>query len=227
MGWQQDIRISKVRHLRLLAVTASAFVLAMAVACSRQPGVLPLAQPTGAGHDLPFNQGSEDRGLSPTQAFVLSAPAGSPIIVRLISPLSSAQAQSGDSFRAVLDEPILVRGQILAKRGTPVLGRVAVAEPSRPDSHDGYLRLTLSSITTNRDTLVVQTSSIFAKGSAPELDRSYVATSGAQVPRANQLLRTSQIASTSSQDRAQTGDAEFSTAQRLTFRLLEPLSTGR
>jgi len=223
MAWEQDVRISAGRHSRLLAALGLVFVLALATACSRQAGVLSLIPPSGAGHDLPFDRGSQDRGLSPTQAFTLSAPIGSPIVVRLLAPLSSADARPGDSFSAVLDEPILIRGHILAQGGTPVLGRVAAARPCGPSNREGYLRLTLSSIATSPGSLNVSTSSIFAKGSARKLDPPSVpvdglASAGGRIVQAN--------ATATSSNRTRTADAEFSTAQRLTFHLLRPLSTG-
>ena len=209
MAWRQDAYIRTGRQLRLLAV-GLIFVQTLATGCSRQSSGLYLTLPPGASHDLPFNRGFEEGGISPTQALASSAlPVGTLIAVRLASPLSSAGARSGDSFEAVLDEPILVQGQILVQRGAQVRGRVAAAKSSDPPNHAGYLRLTLSSIINNRDTLPVHTSSIFAKGSWRELSE------------------VSSIKSVADRGAPDDGDAKFSTAQRLTFRLLGSLATGR
>jgi hypothetical protein len=222
MGAQQDTHIRTGPHLRLLALGV---LLTLATACSRQSGVLSLTQPARASHDLPFNQGVEESGFSPTQAFASSVmPIGTPIIVRLTSPLSSAETRTGETFEAVLDEPILVQGQIRVQRGASVLGRVAAAKPFEPPNHAGYLRLTLASIITNREALQVNTSSIFAKGSWRELSAASRPTNG--VPAFNQslLLNASQVAGAA---KSGAGEVKFSTAQRLTFRLLGSLPAGR
>ncbi len=213
--------------MRLLAV-GMVFVLALATACSRQSGGRSLTLPSGASHDLPFNRGSEEGGISPTQALASSAlPVGTPIVVRLTSPLSSAGTRSGDSFDAVLDEPILLQGQILVQRGAQVGGRVAAAKPSAPPNHAGYLRLTLSSIFADRNTLQIHTSSIFAKGSSRKLGE--VSSTKNQVAGSDEslLLRANEVANAAEPGPPDDGDAKFSTAQRLTFRLLGPLPTGR
>jgi len=225
MAWQQDTHIRMGRHLRLLAVV---FVLALATACSRQSGLVSLIQPARASHDLPFNRGSEASGLLPTQAFASSSlPVGTPIVVRLTSPLSSAKAHPGDSFDAVLDKPILVQDQILVQRGAQVRGRVAAAKPCDPPNHAGYLRLTLSFILNDRNTLPVHTSSIFAKGSAPEVGEVPASENQVAAPDQSRLFKTNPAANAAEPGTPDDGDAKFSTAQRLTFRLLGSLTTGR
>jgi len=220
MASREDIHITTGRYLRLLALS---LILALGMACSRQSGVLPLTSAAGASHGLPFNRGSEESGISPTQAIAsFTVPVGTPIVVRLSSPLSSVGTRSGDSFAAVLDDPILVQGQILLQRGAAVLGTVAAAKPFEPPNHPGYLRLTLAAVTTNRSTLQVHTSSIFAKGSWRELGEVSTQHNGASLSHQSLLLTANEVGSA-----PQGGDAKFSTAQRLTFRLLESLPTGR
>lgn len=223
MGLQQDTHIEEGRHVRFWAASL-ALVLAVGLACSRQSGVLPLAPPAGASHDLPFNRSAEESGLSPTQALAsFAAPIGTPIIVRLTSPLSSAEARSGDTFEAVLDEPILGQGQILVERGAPVRGKVSAAKPLEPPNHAGYLRLTIASITTNRNTFQVHASSVFAKGLWRGLGGASMTQGGVPSSSQNVLLRANQVADANP---SYDGEAKISTAQRLTFRLLGPLATG-
>jgi hypothetical protein len=99
--------------------------------------------------------------LIPTSVTV---PAGTVVAVRLQSSISSATASPGESFDAVLDEPLVVKGETVAPRGAPVTGRVVEAKSSGHLHDSGYLRLTLSSITIHGKAVPMQTSSLFAKG---------------------------------------------------------------
>jgi hypothetical protein len=170
--------------------------LVLTSACSRQPSFL--SQPENTqNRPLPFSASSNSDGISPTQAFAsASIPAGTAIVVRLQSPLSSVKAHLGDQFQAILEEPIMVQGQTLAPSGTEIVGRVLAARVSEP-REPGYLRLTLSSIILNGKPIDVHTSSVFSKGGRREHLRS------------------------SSTD---ANDIQFSTGRRLTFLLIQPLS---
>src|SRR5262249_57145815 len=77
---------------------------------------------------------------------------------------SSATAQSGQSFSAVLDEPLVVDGKTFAPQGTAVTGKVVAARESGHLHNAGYLRITLSSITVNGKSVPLQTNSIFVSG---------------------------------------------------------------
>ena len=146
---------------------------------------------------------------------------GTLIVIRLTSPLTSASAHSGDTFDAVLDEPILAQRQILAPTGTPVRGIVAAARASDQATDPGYLRLTLSSMSSdNHGVRPVHTSSIFAKGPVAETS---VSNEAPAATRKSQLVSATDTASATVIATGQAGDAKFSTAQRLTFRLLQAL----
>ena len=58
----------------------------------------------------------------------LTLPAGTLISVRLTEPLSSDHNQTGDGFTAVLQQPLVADGLVVARRGQTVIGRVSVAE---------------------------------------------------------------------------------------------------
>lgn len=91
-------------------------------------------------------------------------PAGAAIYVRLQQPLSSSTAQTGQSFSAVLDEPLMVDNQPLVPQGAAVTGKVVTARESGRLHNAGYLRITLSSITLNGKTLPLETNSVFVSG---------------------------------------------------------------
>ncbi|MEO8028884.1 MAG: hypothetical protein ABI823_20555, partial [Bryobacteraceae bacterium] len=56
---------------------------------------------------------------------------GTLMVVRLAETVSSEKNQSGDNFRATLDQPLIVDGLVIAERGSHVEGRVIEAERAR------------------------------------------------------------------------------------------------
>jgi len=55
---------------------------------------------------------------------LLTIPAGTVVIMRINEPLSSDHNQIGDRFTGVLDQPIVVNGWVVARRGQTVMGQV-------------------------------------------------------------------------------------------------------
>ena len=124
---------------------------------------------------LPFDRQPRPTGISPSQSLIPSAtklPEGTPIPIRLQSALSSASAHAGDSFNAIVDEPVVIDGQMLIDGGTPATGRVLEAKPSANSpgraSAPGYLRIVLVSLNVGGRQVMIETSSIFAKGGSRE-----------------------------------------------------------
>jgi hypothetical protein len=124
---------------------------------------------------LPFDREPRSTGISPSQSLIPSArklPEGTPIPIRMRSALSSASAHAGDTFGAIVDEPVVIDGQTLIDRGTPATGRVLEAKPSANspgrDSAPGYLRIVLVSLNVGGRPVMIETSSIFAKGGSRE-----------------------------------------------------------
>lgn len=116
-------------------------------------------QPASANQD---SQAAQHLPFSGNQALVVSK--GTPIYIRLDRTISSNTAQAGDSFTAVLDEPLEVEGRTVVPKGTKVTGNVVAARESGRLHNAGYLRLTLSSLSLNGKEVPIQTSSIFVKG---------------------------------------------------------------
>ncbi|MGC2400317.1 MAG: hypothetical protein WA510_11060 [Acidobacteriaceae bacterium] len=148
------------------------------------PPALP-PDPKSAG-ELPFNARSH--------TYVL--PSGTLLTVQLSRSLSAARVHSGDAFGAVVADPVTVNGETLVDRGTEVIGRIesAASEAGRVPPL-GYFRLRLDAITLGGNRVALQTSSLFARGSA----------------------RPSTVSSGSSSVRVQKG-------RRLTFRLIAPVT---
>ncbi len=157
--------------------------LSVLCACGRPPA--DSASKSSEAQKLPFDRQPQSSGIgiSPSQSLIPSAtklPEGTPIPVRLQSGLSSASSHAGDTFSATIDEPMVIDGQTVVERGTPATGRVLEAKPSTgslgnspgtsPGSslEPGYLRIVLVSLSVGDRTVMIETSSIFAKGGSRE-----------------------------------------------------------
>ena len=144
-------------------------MLSLLCACSRPPA--DNASNSADSQKLPFDREPRSTGISPSQSLIPSTtklPEGTPIPIRLQKALSSASSHAGDTFSATIDEPVVIDGQTLVDRGTPATGRVLEAKPfvsSRGSSLEpGYLRIVLVSVNLGGRPVMIETSSIFAKG---------------------------------------------------------------
>ena len=101
-------------------------------------------------------------GRTPALPTGISVPAGTPVSVRLQQPLSSETARAGQTFPAVLDDPLVADGVTLAPKGTAVTGRVLAVRRSGMIHSGGVLQLALDSFNFANGTVAVQTSSVIA-----------------------------------------------------------------
>ncbi len=156
-------------------------LLSLLWGCGRPPE--DKASSSGELQTLPFDRQPRSGGISPSQSLIPSAtklPEGTLISIRLQSALSSASAHAGDSFYGIVDEPIMLDGQTRVASGTPAAGRVLEAKAgasSRASSQEssggsllepGYLRVVLVSLNVKGKPVMIETSSIFAKGGLRE-----------------------------------------------------------
>jgi hypothetical protein len=115
-------------------------------------------------------------------------PLGTLLTVQLDRSFSLAKVLPGDSFAASLVSPIVVDGDTLIARGAPVVGTVESTQPAANDApgatNPSLIRLTLSSIVIEGRSIALQTSSLFAKGHAPEAN---AISRGFQLPKGHQL----------------------------------------
>ena len=224
---RQSSRSTMVLGLALVSLSWVTFVCA--TGCSRQLPVPGSGGTSNSGH-LPFDRVSDNRGIAPTDGITSDGiPPGTAVTVRLQLGLSSADSRAGDSFQAVLDEPLVDAGRTAVPRGAMVTGRVVAARASRHLHDPGYLRLILTSIVVNGKAVPLPTSSIFAKGEtygkrevlamngSAAVSKSAVAGSaGDSANGGAPLFHQPQISPGA-------GDVRFSTGHRLTFRLAQPL----
>jgi hypothetical protein len=157
-------------HAHRIAVVL--LTLSLLCACRQPPSE---SSSNSDSQKLPFDRQPRSTGISPSQSLIPSAmklPEGTPIPIRLQTALSSASSRAGDTFSATLDEPVVVDGRTLIDRGTPVTGRVLEAKPAASSPghslEPGYLRIVLVSLNTGGRPIMIETSTIFAKGGARE-----------------------------------------------------------
>jgi hypothetical protein len=204
-------------------LTPILLMLSLLWACGRPPAD---DAASSASQKLPFDRQPRSTGISPSQSLIPSTtklPEGTTIPIRLQSALSSASSRAGESFNATIDEPVLIDGQALVARGTPAIGRVLEAKASASSRgtslgsplgssvesslEPGYLRIVLVSLNVGGKTVMIETSSIFAKGGSRE-DR-------------NSSAGAASGASQKSKDKDKDKDIVIGVDRRLNFRLAQ------
>jgi hypothetical protein len=151
--------------ITLPTILLTIILLTMALAgCSQHDSSPTAEEAASVDQHLPFARRAAKTGIFPTSSLAPTAiPAGTSLAVHLRMSLSSATSRPGDSFEAILDEPIFVRGRMVAPRGAVVTGKVLDARPAGEFQEAGYLRLALIAVSLNGQSLAMQTSSIFVK----------------------------------------------------------------
>ena len=96
----------------------------------------------------------------------VTIPAATEITVRMIDPVDSSVNQIGDTFRASLDEPIVLNGQTVALRGADVTAKLTeVAQAGRVQGRS-ELSLVLLDITLNGRKHEITTAEVYEAGSS-------------------------------------------------------------
>jgi len=111
--------------------------------------------PMPARSSLP-EPGSVKRDDTKTPVYV-TIPAGTRISVRTIDAVDSTKSRVGDRFQASLEEPLRVDGNMVAAKGADVYGRLAESKESGTFTGRSQLRLELTGIVANGQTVPVVT----------------------------------------------------------------------
>ena len=74
----------------------------------------------------------------------VTIPAGQPLLVRMIDGVDSAKNHVGDIFHASLETDLNLNGQVIARKGTDVYGRLATAQKSGTFTGKSELQLELT-----------------------------------------------------------------------------------
>ena len=121
-------------------------------AASSQPAPSQQQDQQQPGDAAPAQPSQQEPQSAPAQSVLtvpatLTLPAGTLIPVRLNQWLSSDRNHAGDTFSAVLDQPIVVHGWVVARRGQTVIGRVDVAQKASQGNGVSRLGLEVTELT--------------------------------------------------------------------------------
>ncbi len=111
-------------------------------------------QPPAPIYGSPANNGAP----GPTRG--LEVPAGSSVVVRLIDPVNSDTDRLGQTYRASVDEPIVVNGQTVIPRGADAVVSLVSAQQAGKFEGRTVMTLGLRSVTVNGSTFVASTSAV-------------------------------------------------------------------
>jgi hypothetical protein len=143
---------------RFVLITGLALVTALRALAQApsQPPPQPGATQPPAGA-APGSAGSTAGGA-------VSIPAGTPLLVRLVDPVSSKDAP-GKRFSATLESDLGANGAVVAKAGTKVYGRIQSSEQAGRYKGQSALDLRLTEITIGSALVPMSTSGYVEAGS--------------------------------------------------------------
>ena len=121
-----------------------------------------------------------DAGTSSAPDTGVEVPAGTEIAIRTIDPIDSQVSQTGETFRASVDEPVTAGGAQIIPRGADVVVKLVDAQESGKIAGKTVLTLDLVSVTVNGRIVNVNTQSV-TKASSSRTARSGKVIGGATV----------------------------------------------
>ena len=101
-----------------------------------------------------------------SQQRMVTVPAGTNIMVRMLDSIDSSKAQKGTRFTAVLETNLSLNGTNIVPAGNTVYGRLAVAEQAGRATGSSNLQLELTDIVVNNTAYPIYTSAFEVKGSS-------------------------------------------------------------
>lgn len=116
----------------------------------------PAAAPASPPALLPSSAHSENSVGRPS-ARGLTLPSGTKLLVRTIDSIDSDQNHPGDKFQASLEQPLYINEMVVAPKGTSVYGRLDQVQESGQLTGKAQLRLSLTGIVLNGQTVPLTT----------------------------------------------------------------------
>ena len=102
---------------------------------------------------------SAPKGAAASRRYV-EIPSGSQIVVRMIDDVDSERDQVGQTFRASIDEPIVLNGETVVPRGADVVAKLIDEKQSGRLTGTAELTLDLVSLTVNGKTIDMMTQEV-------------------------------------------------------------------
>jgi hypothetical protein len=97
---------------------------------------------------------------------MVTVPAGTDIMVRMLDSINSSNAQKGTRFSAVLETNLASNGTTIVPAGNTVYGRLAVAEQAGRATGSSNLQLELTDIVVDGTAYPIYTSAFEVKGNS-------------------------------------------------------------
>jgi hypothetical protein len=140
-------------RVKALSVFLLASCMATLPAWAQQNQSSPPDQPADSSQPAPADQQDQQAAPAPPAQSArplpatLILPAGAIVAVRTSQWLSSDRNHAGDTFSAILDQPLVVNGWVVARRGQTVIGRVDVAQKASEGKGVSRLGLEITELT--------------------------------------------------------------------------------
>lgn len=104
----------------------------------------------------------------------LQVPAGTQLVVRMIDDVDSQTAQVGQTYRASIDEPVVIDGRTAIPRGADVITKLVELKEPGKITGGGQLTLDLASVTINGRTTEVASQTVTQAGESGKQDSAKV-----------------------------------------------------
>ncbi|HEX8985841.1 MAG TPA: hypothetical protein VF767_10425 [Bryobacteraceae bacterium] len=111
---------------------------------------------------------------APAGATGIELPTGTAIVIRMIDAVDSKQARTGQTFRASVDEPVLLGDRTAIPRGADVVTRLMEVKDPNKITGGGLLTLALTSVNVNGRTVDVNSESVTQAGESGKGDSAKV-----------------------------------------------------
>ena len=111
---------------------------------SSQPQQMPAPAAPAAPAQAPAPAGPPVSQNNYDSSGAVTLPAGQSLLVRMIDGVDSSKNHVGDIFKASLETDLNVNGQVVARKGTDVYGRLATADKAGTFSGKSELQLELT-----------------------------------------------------------------------------------
>ncbi len=131
--------------------TAAAAEPAASTQLKSRPQILRPEQPAGV---------SEQVKTASSSASAIDVPAGTSLVVRMIDPVDSEVNHLGDTFKASIDEPVVVNGNTVIPRGADVVVKLVQDKQSGKIAGRTELTLDLVSVKVNGKDVDVNTQDV-------------------------------------------------------------------